>query len=184
MTTTTAKPPARARAAVSEKTRAENRLGQRLVAPAVVMMLIVTAWPMLQALYLSLFRYRLTAPDDHVRNLRDAARLALAHAEPLLDPATPHELVPVGDTSAARGLDRIAEERAADLIVLGSSHQGGRGVLAGRTTVQRLLHGAPCPVAVAAPAQCERFGAGARIWLACVRDDGQSSSERSVASTG
>jgi SAM-dependent methyltransferase len=27
-------------------------------------------------------------------------------------------------------------------------------------------------------------GAGARIWLACVRDDGQSSSERSVASTG
>jgi multiple sugar transport system permease protein len=64
VTTTTAKPPARARADVSEKTRAENRLGQRLVAPAVVMMLIVTAWPMLQALYLSTFRYRLTAPDD------------------------------------------------------------------------------------------------------------------------
>ena len=28
------------------------------------MMLLVTAWPMVQALYLSLFRYRLTAPDD------------------------------------------------------------------------------------------------------------------------
>ena len=28
------------------------------------MMLLVTAYPMLQALYLSLFRYRLTAPDD------------------------------------------------------------------------------------------------------------------------
>ena len=28
------------------------------------MMLLVTAWPMFQALYLSLFRYRLTAPDD------------------------------------------------------------------------------------------------------------------------
>jgi multiple sugar transport system permease protein len=57
----------RARAAkpvVSDRARAENRLGQRLVAPAVVLMLIVTAWPMLQALYLSLFRYRLTAPDD------------------------------------------------------------------------------------------------------------------------
>ena len=27
-------------------------------------MLLVTAWPMIQALYLSLFRYRLTAPDD------------------------------------------------------------------------------------------------------------------------
>jgi multiple sugar transport system permease protein len=30
----------------------------------VILMLLVTAWPMIQALYLSLFRYRLTAPDD------------------------------------------------------------------------------------------------------------------------
>jgi len=52
------------RRVVSDRARAENRLGQRLVAPAVVLMLIVTAWPMGQALYLSLFRYRLTAPDD------------------------------------------------------------------------------------------------------------------------
>jgi multiple sugar transport system permease protein len=64
LSTVTEAPPARKRAAVSEKTRAENRLGQRLVAPAVVVMLLVTAWPMLQALYLSLFRYRMTAPDD------------------------------------------------------------------------------------------------------------------------
>ena len=35
-----------------------------VVAPAVILMLLVTAWPMLRALYLSLFRYRLTAPDD------------------------------------------------------------------------------------------------------------------------
>jgi multiple sugar transport system permease protein len=59
-TTTTKK----ARAVDSDRSRAENRLGQRLVAPAVVLMLLVTAYPMLQALYLSLFRYRLTAPDD------------------------------------------------------------------------------------------------------------------------
>jgi multiple sugar transport system permease protein len=52
--------PARA----SDRSRAENRLGQRLVAPAVVMMMLVTAWPMFQALYLSLFRYRMTSPDD------------------------------------------------------------------------------------------------------------------------
>jgi multiple sugar transport system permease protein len=52
------------RAARSERSVAENRLGQRLIAPAVILMLIVTAWPMLQALYLSLFRYRLTTPDD------------------------------------------------------------------------------------------------------------------------
>jgi multiple sugar transport system permease protein len=51
-------------AKVSDRTRAENRLGQRLVAPAVIMMMLVTAWPMFQALYLSLFRYRMTSPDD------------------------------------------------------------------------------------------------------------------------
>jgi trehalose/maltose transport system permease protein len=48
----------------SDRAVAENRLGLKLVAPAVVLMLIVTAYPMLQALYLSLFRYRLTTPDE------------------------------------------------------------------------------------------------------------------------
>ena len=52
------------KAATSDRSTAENRLGLKLVAPAVVLMLLVTAWPMIQALYLSLFRYRLTAPDD------------------------------------------------------------------------------------------------------------------------
>lgn len=51
-------------AAPSARAKDENRLGQRLVAPALILMLLVTAWPMLRALYLSLFRYRLTAPDD------------------------------------------------------------------------------------------------------------------------
>ena len=53
-----------AKKAASDRSSAENRLGLKLVAPAVVLMLLVTAWPMIQALYLSLFRYRLTAPDD------------------------------------------------------------------------------------------------------------------------
>jgi trehalose/maltose transport system permease protein len=53
-------PPARD----SDRRRAENALGWRLVAPAVALMLVVTAYPMIQALYLSLFRYRLTTPDD------------------------------------------------------------------------------------------------------------------------
>jgi multiple sugar transport system permease protein len=48
----------------SDRMRAEARLGQRLVAPAIVLMLLVTAFPMLRALYLSLFNYSLTAPDD------------------------------------------------------------------------------------------------------------------------
>ncbi len=54
----------RARRAATERSRGENRLGWKLVAPAVVMMLLVTAYPMFRALYLSLYKYRLTAPED------------------------------------------------------------------------------------------------------------------------
>jgi multiple sugar transport system permease protein len=49
---------------ITERARGENRLAWKLVAPAIVVMLAVTAYPMLRALYLSLFQYRLTAPDD------------------------------------------------------------------------------------------------------------------------
>ena len=56
--------PDRAPSAVTDRARAENRLGWRLVAPAVIVMLLVTAYPMFRALYLSLFQYRLTAPGD------------------------------------------------------------------------------------------------------------------------
>ena len=54
----------RARPVHTDRAVAENRLGLKLVAPAVLIMMIVTAWPMIQALYLSLFRYRLTTADD------------------------------------------------------------------------------------------------------------------------
>ena len=48
----------------SDRARAEARLGWWLAGPAFVVMLAVTAYPILQAIYDSLFRYRLTAPDD------------------------------------------------------------------------------------------------------------------------
>ncbi|MDQ3642900.1 MAG: sugar ABC transporter permease [Actinomycetota bacterium] len=47
---------------VTDRTRNEKRLGWKLTAPAVVVMLAVTAYPMLNALWLSLFSYRLTDP--------------------------------------------------------------------------------------------------------------------------
>ena len=47
---------------VTDRTRSEKRLGWKLTAPAVIVMLAVTAYPMLNALYLSLFSYRLTDP--------------------------------------------------------------------------------------------------------------------------
>ncbi|WP_239021754.1 carbohydrate ABC transporter permease [Nocardioides jishulii] len=48
----------------SDRTVAENKLGRLLVAPAIILMLIVTAFPMLRALWLSVYDYSLTAPDD------------------------------------------------------------------------------------------------------------------------
>lgn len=51
-------------APASDRTRDENALARKLVAPAIVLMLLVTAFPMLRALYLSLFNYTLTAPDE------------------------------------------------------------------------------------------------------------------------
>ena len=49
MTTETVAAP---RAATTDRSRTEERLGWKLVAPAVVVMLAVTAYPMFQALYL------------------------------------------------------------------------------------------------------------------------------------
>ncbi|MGI9085958.1 MAG: carbohydrate ABC transporter permease [Aeromicrobium sp.] len=48
----------------SDRARAENSLARKLVAPAIVLMLLVTAFPMLRAIYLSLFSYTLTAPEE------------------------------------------------------------------------------------------------------------------------
>jgi multiple sugar transport system permease protein len=53
-----------AKTPTSDRSRSENRLALKLVAPALALMLIVTAFPMVRALYLSLFDYSLTAPDD------------------------------------------------------------------------------------------------------------------------
>jgi multiple sugar transport system permease protein len=56
--------PARATGRKSDRARAEGRLGWWLAGPAFVVMLAVTLYPILQAIYDSLFRYRLTAPDE------------------------------------------------------------------------------------------------------------------------
>jgi len=49
---------------VSVRDSAEHRLAWLLCAPAVIAMLVVTAYPMLYSLWLSLFRYDLRFPDE------------------------------------------------------------------------------------------------------------------------
>jgi multiple sugar transport system permease protein len=49
---------------ISDRSRAERRLGWLLAGPAFFVMLAVTAYPILQAVYDSLFSYRLTDPAN------------------------------------------------------------------------------------------------------------------------
>ncbi len=51
--------------------------------------------------------------------------------------------------SPARGLNELAEREGADLIVIGSTHRGPIGSVFPGAVGERLLNGAPCPVAVA-----------------------------------
>jgi nucleotide-binding universal stress UspA family protein len=59
------------------------------------------------------------------------------------------EVTAVAGASAAQGLDAYAESTDAELIVVGSSHHGTLGQVLVGSVGQRLLHGAPCAVAVA-----------------------------------
>jgi multiple sugar transport system permease protein len=54
----------KAKPALSEGKRAERRLGLLLCAPAAIVMVAVTAWPIIYSIWLSLQRYDLRFPDD------------------------------------------------------------------------------------------------------------------------
>jgi len=56
-------PARRGRTGLTDRAKAEERLGWMLAGPAFAVMLLVTAYPILQAVYDSLFDYRLTDPD-------------------------------------------------------------------------------------------------------------------------
>jgi nucleotide-binding universal stress UspA family protein len=84
----------------------------------------------------------------YARTEREQAEAILAAARRHLG-ELPADLRPIPALSAPRALHALAEELVADAIVLGSSHRGpaGRATLGG--TADRVMSGAPCPVAVA-----------------------------------
>jgi nucleotide-binding universal stress UspA family protein len=58
-------------------------------------------------------------------------------------------------TSAARGLTELAEAEGADLVTIGSAAGAVDGRIGIARTAGRLLHGAPCAVAIAPPGERE-----------------------------
>jgi multiple sugar transport system permease protein len=58
------RPESAPRAPISDRYRAERRLGWYLAGPAFAVMLLVTAYPILQAVYDSTFDFRLTDPEN------------------------------------------------------------------------------------------------------------------------
>ena len=71
--------------------------------------------------------------------------------------------------SAAQGLHQLAESERADALIVGSSHRGPVGRVLAGSVAERLLHGAPCPVAVAPAGFRERPDRGLRI-VGCAFD--------------
>ena len=60
--------------------------------------------------------------------------------------------------SPAHSLHSLAESTKAAMIVVGSSHRGPAGLIVPGSVAERLLHGSPCPVAIAPSGYSGRDG--------------------------
>jgi nucleotide-binding universal stress UspA family protein len=74
---------------------------------------------------------------------------ALAEVERELEPeGIAIEYRGIENTSAARALHETAEAEDAGLLVVGSTNRGSIGQVLPGSTADRLMHGAPCPIAI------------------------------------
>jgi nucleotide-binding universal stress UspA family protein len=80
--------------------------------------------------------------------LRKGAEERLAHAAATLDGDGDWESRAVEGATPARALHDLAERERVALIVVGSTHRGPVGRVLPGSVGERLLHGAPCPVAI------------------------------------
>jgi nucleotide-binding universal stress UspA family protein len=96
---------------------------------------------------------------------------ALEQARRELEPeGIPVECRELANTSAARALHETSEDEDAGLLVVGSTQRGPVGRVIPGSTAERLMHGAPCPLAIVPPGW--EAGAGLnRIGVAYVDTD-------------
>ena len=77
---------------------------------------------------------------------------ALERARRELEPeGIPVECRELRSTSAARALHEMSEAEDAGLLVVGSTRRGPVGRVIPGSTAERLMHGAPCPIAIVPP---------------------------------
>lgn len=86
---------------------------------------------------------------EYVAYMREQAEDMIASARRILGDGVRAEYRVVGSSSAAHGLDDVADQEGAHAIVLGSNRRGALRRLSPGNTGERLLHGAACPVAIA-----------------------------------
>ena len=84
----------------------------------------------------------------YLDSLREQAEETLGEVRELLE-GVPVRVRAVPDPSPARVLTAVAEDEDADLIVIGSTRHAPLGRILMGSTAPRVLHGAPCAVAVA-----------------------------------
>jgi nucleotide-binding universal stress UspA family protein len=96
---------------------------------------------------------------------------ALSHVERELDQeGIAVEYTQLEGTSAARALHEAAEAEDAGLLVVGSTNRGAIGRVLPGSTAERLMHGAPCPIAIV-PHEWEAGGGLGTIGVAYVDTD-------------
>jgi nucleotide-binding universal stress UspA family protein len=65
--------------------------------------------------------------------------------------AAPEQIMPIMDSSLARGLHEVASANDADYLVLGSSHHSSAGRILIGGSAEVVVNNSPCPVVVAPP---------------------------------
>jgi nucleotide-binding universal stress UspA family protein len=116
---------------------------------------------------------RQTRLDGHAHDLelRGEAEALLARASLALLDVEDVERLPLAGQSAATALQSAAEHARAGIIVVGSSHVGRLGRVLPGSTAERLLHHAPCPVAVV-PLGFQAHGLPANPAIGCAYQPG------------
>jgi nucleotide-binding universal stress UspA family protein len=126
---------------VDDSTRSEAAVafGRRLAGDGNGRIVVVNAFPYTDV------PSRFATPDYRDTLRHDARELVDRMTEALAGEARTYV---VADRSPARALHEVAEQERASLIVVGSTHTGRAGRVLPGSTGERLLHGAPCAVAI------------------------------------